>query len=71
MTLKDFIDQIRAGEVIVPGGFVRDNTFGSVIAPLTLDNPRAVTNEAFAHDVFDPKRITWDEAFDLVEAEIG
>jgi len=72
MTLQEFVQKIRAGEMIVPGSLIEGDTYATVMEPLTIDDdPESITAEAFQHDVFDPDETSWEEALRLVRAEIG
>lgn len=71
MTLQEFIAEIRARRMVVPSSKIVGDSFGTVMEPLTLDDPEAVTAEAFSHGVFNPDVVSWDDALDMVVAGIS
>jgi len=70
MTLQAFVTRIRAGELMVPSSLIEGDTYATVMAPLTLDDPAAVTAEAFQHGVFNASE-SWERALSQVKAAIA
>jgi len=70
VTLEDFVDQVRAGAVMVEGGDMVDGVCESRMVPLDPANVEGVTIEAYRAGAIGFE-MEWAEALEQVRRLVG